>query len=101
MRTLMHGEIAPVAEHDRVRVFALAVVADGALGVFVGQVGVFRGDALDLWCGRDQYKRNDGRDERFSGQGERWTSLFVGKGCSPNSRSMDLRFGRRAVPALQ
>jgi hypothetical protein len=48
LRTLMHGKVAPVAEHDRVRVFALAVVADGALGVFVRQVGVFRGDALDL-----------------------------------------------------
>lgn len=44
----MDSEVAPVAEDDRVRVLALAIVTDRALGVFDGHVALRLWNAFDL-----------------------------------------------------
>lgn len=46
--TLVHGQIAPIAEHDGVGILALAVVADGTPRVLDWEGGRWGGNALHL-----------------------------------------------------
>lgn len=52
LRTLMDRQVTPVTEHNRVRIFSLTIIADGAFRVFRGKL------LLRLWYPFRLYHRD-------------------------------------------